>query len=92
MVPRRRHQKTLAPARRRPLVVIRGAAQILWHGRPARALGQDGRATLGCVAQPGDLRQLDMHQLRPSDFRIALGFLLALLGEHVGGGDSGPGE
>ena len=24
------------------------AAQISWHGRPARAHGQDGRATLGC--------------------------------------------
>jgi len=24
------------------------AAQIWWHGRPARAHGQDGRATLGC--------------------------------------------
>ncbi|MGA2077147.1 MAG: hypothetical protein ABSH52_26955, partial [Terriglobia bacterium] len=24
------------------------AAQISWHGRPARAHGQDGRATLSC--------------------------------------------
>jgi hypothetical protein len=24
------------------------AAQISWHGRPARAHGEDGRATLGC--------------------------------------------
>ena len=44
------------------------------------------------LLQAWGLRQLNMHQLRPGDIRIAFGFLLALLGEHVSGEDARSGE